>query len=229
MHACHVELRRSTKIDRMVSTYVHSPTSRTFYGTDFRRWRTNSQKRNTTTTTMQGATQRRTSKAVRESPLSSELPPLLMQPVPTATVKRRKCGTSPFDHHWLNLDCCGLFCAVLTYGLHVYGCYAVCWLLIPPWMSTMEGEVRHLSLAGRFHMFGFVSIAAMAILSHFKAMTTDPGAVPPDAKPLPDPQDLEKGETTGESAAHKGKRLCRRCHAFKPPRAHHCRYVTVSN
>jgi hypothetical protein len=92
----------------------------------------------------------------------------------------------------------------------------------------MEGEVRHLSLAGRFHMFSFVSIAAMAILSHFKAMTTDPGAVPPDAKPLPDPQDLEKGET-GESAPQKGKRLCRRCHAFKPQRAHHCRYVTIQN
>mmetsp|Transcript_61745 Transcript_61745/g.93219 ORF Transcript_61745/g.93219 Transcript_61745/m.93219 type:complete len:98 (-) Transcript_61745:948-1241(-) len=30
-------------------------------------------------------------------------------PVPVATVKRNKCGTSPFDQNWLNMDCCGLF------------------------------------------------------------------------------------------------------------------------
>lgn len=141
---------------------------------------------------------------------------------PTATVKRRKWGTSPFDENWLNLDCCGLFCAFLTYGLHVYGCFAVCVLLIPPWMSSMdENEVRHVSLLGKFHMVAFTAVAIMAIFSHWKAMTTDPGAVPPDAKPLPDPQDEEEGSTT----ATKGKRLCRRCHSFKPQRAHHCRYV----
>lgn len=183
---------------------------------------------------MQGATTQRR-KVVREvSPVSSEaLPiPVTQQPYPIATVKRRKCGTSPFDEHWLNLDCCGLFCAVLTYGLHVYGCYAVCWVLIPPWMSTTEDDVRHLTLTGRFHMLAFVTVAAMAIFSHFKAMTTDPGAVPPDAKPLPDPEDIEKGNTEFENApvltASKGKRLCRRCHAFKPQRAHHCRYVDVN-
>eukprot|EP00522_Entomoneis_paludosa_P002469 CAMPEP_0172467598 /NCGR_PEP_ID=MMETSP1065-20121228/59370_1 /TAXON_ID=265537 /ORGANISM="Amphiprora paludosa, Strain CCMP125" /LENGTH=88 /DNA_ID=CAMNT_0013224781 /DNA_START=42 /DNA_END=305 /DNA_ORIENTATION=+ len=25
-----------------------------------------------------------------------------------ATVRRQFCGTGPFDHHWLNVDCCGL-------------------------------------------------------------------------------------------------------------------------
>ena len=132
-------------------------------------------------------------------------------------------------------------------------------------------------------------------------MTTDPGAVPPDANPLPDPfpitkatdnvdeeeqkklddlDNLIKGEPspTKSTAAHstsslmqedngivpqavvtagaavvgaaaigavgvaaaasamgpikanntpqqpqRGKRMCRRCQAFKPPRAHHCR------
>lgn len=55
---------------------------------------------------------------------------------PIATVVRHKCGTSPFDKYWLNFDCCGLFCAGLTYCLHLYGCYAVCKVLLPPWMST---------------------------------------------------------------------------------------------
>ena len=55
---------------------------------------------------------------------------------PIATVVRHRCGTSPFDKHWLNFDCCGLFCAGLTYCLHLYGCYAVCEVLLPPWMST---------------------------------------------------------------------------------------------
>lgn len=57
-----------------------------------------------------------------------------------ATVVRRRCGTSPFDRHWLNLDCCGLFCAGITYWLHLYGCYAVCNVLIPPWMSRISGD-----------------------------------------------------------------------------------------
>ncbi len=29
------------------------------------------------------------------------------------------------------------------------------------------------------------------------------------------------------SLHHRGRRMCRRCHAFKPPRAHHCRYGLV--
>lgn len=61
-------------------------------------------------------------------------------PTATATVVRRTFGTGPFDKYWLNMDCCGLFCAGLTYALHFYGVYAVTSVLIPPWMSyTIEG------------------------------------------------------------------------------------------
>ena len=169
--------------------------------------------------TQSATTQRRKSAmASKETTPTKSAPP--QSPLPTATVKRRKWGTGPFDENWLNLDCCGLFCAFLTYTLHIYGCYAVCCLLIPPWMSvTIEEEnVRHITLMGKFHMTAFTIVAVMAVYSHWKAMTTDPGAVPPDATPLPDPDDGE----TGESMA-RGRRLCRRCHAYKPPRAHHCR------
>jgi hypothetical protein len=167
-------------------------------------------------------------------------------PAVVASVRRGKYGTGPFDENWLNVDCCGLFCAMFTYGLHVYGCYAVCTVLLPPWMSYIgENGIRSLSTAGHFHRVAFCTIAALAVISHFKAMTTDPGAVPPDAKPIPDPEDeLESGSNAKKAnntskneeqnqdheaqslvttlPPQKVRRLCRRCKAFKPQRAHHC-------
>ena len=76
--------------------------------------------------------------------------------IAVATVKRNKCGTSPFDENWLNMDCCGLFCAGITYGLHFYGVYAVCLVLLPPWMSTTDEDgVRSLTFMGHFHRMAF--------------------------------------------------------------------------
>ncbi len=71
-------------------------------------------------------------------------------------------------------------------------------------------------------------IAFFAVLSHFKAMTTDPGAVPPDAEPVGN--NLDNNSNTDGSDIKEPltkplrgpKRLCRRCNAFKPDRAHHC-------
>jgi palmitoyltransferase len=140
-----------------------------------------------------------------------------------ATVRRKFFGTGPFDQHWLIMDCCGLFCALITYSLHLYAVHVVCNILIPPWMSYKEeGEdegtaIRHLTWMGVFHECAFVAIALLAIVSHFYAMTTDPGTVPPDAKPLEE-EDEEKTLANGKIV----KRLCRRCRAFKPQRAHHC-------
>jgi hypothetical protein len=157
-----------------------------------------------------------------------------LPPAAVATVRRKKCGTGPFDEHWLNVDCCGLFCALFTYGLHAYGCYAVCTVLLPPWMSYIgENGIRSLSTAGHLNRVAFCTIAILAVISHFKAMTTDPGAVPPDAKPVPDPEDEPENEkmmsnneeeklVTNILPPQKVRRLCRRCKAFKPQRAHHC-------
>jgi hypothetical protein len=157
-----------------------------------------------------------------------------------ATVRRNKFGTSPFDEHWLNIDCCGLFCAGITYLLHCYGVYAVCIILIPPWMSTTDAVtgLRSLSFMGHFHRLAFTFVAVMAVYAHAKAMTTDPGAVPPDAMPLEELRkqlqqqleqfnggDLAEGVEAPKSPQQqqrKGKRLCRRCNSFKPKRAHHC-------
>ena len=148
--------------------------------------------------------------------------------VAVASVRRRKFGTGAFDENWLNVDCCGLTCALITYALHFYAVYTVCFIMIPPWMSTKdEAGIRTLTAAGIFHRFAFTAVAGMACLSHFKAMTTNPGAVPPDAKPVPSPEEIANATASGEEEAplaskQKGMRLCRRCNAFKPRRAHHC-------
>ena len=151
-----------------------------------------------------------------------------------ATVRRRWLGTGAFDHHWLNVDCCGLTCALMTYGLHLFGIYAVNCVLLPPWMSihlTSTWDSLHpedgriMTHAGFLHQTAFALIAGMAIWSHFQAMTTNPGAVPPDAQPLPEnhsqcmPANTNNESTTTPST---NLRLCRRCKAYKPPRAHHC-------
>jgi hypothetical protein len=70
-----------------------------------------------------------------------------------ATVVRRQCGTSPFDKHWLNVDCCGLFCAGFTYWLHLYGCYAVCFVLLPPWMSYEEDGEEGVRRVSYYHWY----------------------------------------------------------------------------
>lgn len=93
-------------------------------------------------------------------------------------------------------------------------------------MSAVTEEVRYLSLMGHFNRAAFAVVAALACAAHFKAMTTDPGAVPPDASPIEIPESTTGEEESTEllvSPAQKGRRLCRRCKSFKPQRAHHCR------
>lgn len=146
-------------------------------------------------------------------------------PVRVAKVRRNFCGTGPFDKHWLNLDCCGIVCAFFTYFLHAYGVYAVNWVLLPPWMSYTIDDGRSLSFFGMIHSLGFLTVSFMAVASHFQAMTTDPGSVPPDAKPLHQQPKEESGEMQSllePISTPPVKRLCRRCKTFKPQRAHHC-------
>ena len=90
-------------------------------------------------------------------PKGSRSPSTLSAPV--ATVVRHKCGTSPFDHVWLNVDCCGLFCAGLTYGLHMYGTYVVTVVLLPPWMSyTLEGVRRVSTICELILMWAMLAV-----------------------------------------------------------------------
>lgn len=117
------------------------------------------------------------------------------------------------------------FCRETHFFHHLFDLpvYTVCFIMIPPWMSEPDADgVRWTTFAGKLHTTMFITIAALACVSHFKAMTTDPGAVPPDAKPLPTAE--EKAAADVEAGKpKKGLRLCRRCNSYKPQRAHHCR------
>lgn len=80
------------------------------------------------------------------------------------------------------------------------------------------------SLQGIIHLICFNVATLVAMYSHYKTMTTDPGAVPNNAKPLVDDyieidHEVNKQTNTG---LDKYKKMCRRCQAFKPLRAHHC-------
>lgn len=82
-------------------------------------------------------------------------------------------------------------------------------------------------MTGNLHGLIFSFIAMMACISHFNAMTTDPGAVPPDAKPLqlePQPDQCDNYPLIHSPGRgnNSNKRTCRRCNSFKPVRAHHC-------
>jgi hypothetical protein len=127
--------------------------------------------------------------------------------VAVATVHRNVCGTGPFDKNWLNVDCCGLICAMFTYGLHGYGVYAVCSVLLPPWLSVTVNGIRQSTYAGLIVSWTFAICALLAVLSHFKAMCTDPGAVPPDAKPLPDTDAEILGNNTYNELNDGGSRI----------------------
>ena len=75
----------------------------------------------------------------------------------------------------------------------------------------------------------------VAMYAHLKTMTTDPGAVPRAALPLPsDVMEMDheanrvmalKNNTNNSNEKvlmDKFKKTCKRCAAFKPIRAHHC-------
>ena len=47
---------------------------------------------------------------------------------------------------------------------------------------------------GMFHSIMFCTVAFLAVMSHFKAMTTDPGAVPTDAEPVYNNLDNVEGD-----------------------------------
>eukprot|EP00937_MAST-01D_sp_MAST-1D-sp2_P001601 g1601.t1 len=128
-----------------------------------------------------------------------------------------KIGTDVDDDYWCNLDCCGLFCALFTWFLVLYGEYATVSAVIIPWLGF--------SFWGVVHLLCYTTIAFLALASHGRAMLTNPGAVPLDAVPVP-PDDADGDSSGTPSKPHKASgikyRTCKRCTSFKPPRAHHC-------
>lgn len=107
--------------------------------------------------------------------------------------------------------------------------------MILPWLGF--------SILGVLNIILFNTVSIIALYSHLKTMTTNPGAVPKTARPLltdKEERDYESG--SGITVAPGGrtpppttrnkqltnerpepfKKYCRKCKAFKPIRAHHC-------
>eukprot|EP00978_Attheya_sp_CCMP212_P008321 scaffold19579_cov52-Attheya_sp.AAC.5 len=64
-------------------------------------------------------------------------------------------------------------------------------------------KMGSLTMMGQLNCFAFVGVAVMAVLSHLKAMMTDPGAVPPDAKPVLSAEELAALEQSEKSPSLK--------------------------
>ena len=117
-------------------------------------------------------------------------------------------GTKPYHHIWLSTDSCGLWCAAATWTLHIFCWSATSRLVIIPWIG--------LTRLGLGVLLSYSTVFLLAISSHARAMLSNPGAVPPEARPLED----EAAVLAAEGGWRK-RRWCSRCQSFKPSRAHH--------
>lgn len=114
--------------------------------------------------------------------------------------RRRGCGTLDVNKYWLNLDPCGLVCSSLVYFIVFFCDYNVVTKVIIPWFGPY-------TVSAWFHGIFFNILASLALLSHARAMLSNPGAVPTNSRP---------------TSPDGWSRECHRCKNFKPDRAHHC-------
>src|SRR5436190_2247969 len=71
----------------------------------------------------------------------------------------------------------------------------------------------------------FNALVACVWICYVRACATDPGRIPSNWQPPPVGGEREKRQTGGDASGDLSgrQRWCRRCEAFKPPRAHHCK------
>ena len=74
------------------------------------------------------------------------------------------------EKRWFNWDVAGVICAGLTLFLIAFADYVVCIETILPWNSY------ELTVWSVLNIFFFNCFVALAIVSHYKAVTTDPGS-----------------------------------------------------
>ena len=119
----------------------------------------------------------------------------------SARRRRDGCGTQAHHRQWLNVDACGLVSATAVWTIMIYCVLCVDSYVISPWLGVLT------SFSGFANFVLFNGCAVLAMVCHARTMLSNPGAVPPDARP-----------TTPEGWA----RECHKCKNFKPARAHHC-------
>jgi hypothetical protein len=122
------------------------------------------------------------------------------------------CGTSPKSKCWCQWDLCGWVCAIITYLLMMYGWYTTIFHVIRPWRGNYS-----------IHEFLFTVLMFLAFWAHCKGQFTDPGTIPPNAKPIaPTGNGNNTDHTDNSSSSNNLMPICNKCHTYKPPHAHHC-------
>jgi len=135
-------------------------------------------------------------------------------------------GTSFHAKYWLSLNPAGLCCVSLSLSIHIFS------------LCTIWNNLIQYSIAAQI-IFGvlYVPAATMALANLFMAWSTNPGAVPLGARPLPvlqntsDDEDEEndlaaplraKAKSGSSKVKQRAIRRCRKCSGnYKPPRSHH--------
>ena len=109
---------------------------------------------------------------------------------------------------WFVKDGCGIACVIITWLLILYAEFVVSFVVVGPFVTDRP-------LYGLFNWSLFTALAALALSSHFKSMTTDPGSIPQGnaTKEKLESLDLRPGEIVYK---------CAKCYSIKPERAHHC-------
>lgn len=116
--------------------------------------------------------------------------------------------TKTKPNFWFIKDCCGIFCVGITWCLVFYAMFVVSAVMIIPSYSK---NLIYSIFNGTF----FTTFAVLALFSHFKSMTTDPGAVP---KGNATKENIESLRLQPGQIVYK----CAKCFSIKPERAHHC-------
>ena len=109
---------------------------------------------------------------------------------------------------WIVKDGCGLVCVAITWALVLYAEFVVCCVMLFPALATDF-------FYGLFNLALFNTLAFLALASHFKSMTTDPGAIP---RGNATQEKLESLNLKPGEIVYK----CSKCSSIKPDRAHHC-------
>ncbi|KAF4100823.1 palmitoyltransferase ZDHHC3 [Onychostoma macrolepis] len=114
--------------------------------------------------------------------------------------------THSADDMWFIRDGCGIVCGVITWMLVFFAEFVVVFVMLLPSKSVVYSLINGALFNG---------LAFLALASHFKAMCTDPGAVPKGnaTKEFIESLQLKPGQVVYK---------CPKCCSIKPDRAHHC-------
>ncbi|XP_030407036.1 palmitoyltransferase ZDHHC3 isoform X2 [Gopherus evgoodei] len=107
---------------------------------------------------------------------------------------------------WFIRDGCGIACAVVTWMLVFYADFVVLLVMLVPSRDYIYSVINGIL---------FNILAFLALASHFRAMLSDPGAVPKGnaTKEFIESLQLKPGQVVYK---------CPKCCSIKPDRAHHC-------